>query len=368
LIIEEKQERRYGMKVDRSLGVFFGDALRVSLRHPKQAWFFGRTIWWQWRAAWRRAGWRKGGLMVPPIILWSVTDRCNLHCKGCYHQELHRSGKAELSADQMARVLGEARELGISFMGLAGGEPLMRREVGPLLQANRDIIFLVFTNGLLLDEEWRRNIKQWRNVVPVISLEGYAADTDGRRGVGVYENLHRTVAQLREAGIFFGVSLTVSRGNCDLLTDERFISDMVRQSCKLFFFVEYSPVSRGTEDWVITPEQRIALVSRVHGFRHKHPSLFIAVPGDEEEFGGCLAAGRGFIHLSAQGDVEPCPFVPYSDSNLKEKSLKEALRSPFLAAVRQNEAARQEGPGGCSLWDKKEWLQSLLSGQPADKT
>ncbi len=49
--------------------------------------------------------------------------------------------------------------------------------------------------------------------------------------------------------------------------------------------------------------------------------MFIEVPGDEDEIGGCLGAGKGFIHISAEGDVEPCPFAPYSDMNLRNDIL-----------------------------------------------
>ena len=67
----------------------------------------------------------------------------------------------------------------------------------------------------------------------------------------------------------------------------------------------------------------------MQAFRNKYRALFVNVPGDEKDFGGCLSAGRGFVHVSAEGDLEPCPFAPYSDVNLRDKPLKEALQSPF---------------------------------------
>ena len=95
-------------------------------------------------------------------------------------------------------------------------------------------------------------------------------------------------------------------------------------------------------------------------FRAQFPAIFVALPSDEEEFGGCLSAGRGFIHVSAEGDLEPCPFAPYSDTNLKDTPLKEALQSEFLRAIRQNHDKLNETEGGCALWVKREWVQSLL--------
>ena len=90
--------------------------------------------------------------------------------------------------------------------------------------------------------------------------------------------------------------------------------------------------------------------------------MFIAVPGDEEEIGGCISAGKGFVHVSADGNIEPCPFAPYSDTNLRDSSLKEALQSEFLRTIRQNHEQLMETEGGCALWVKREWVRSLLRG------
>jgi len=95
--------------------------------------------------------------------------------------------------------------------------------------------------------------------------------------------------------------------------------------------VEYTPVIAGTEDWVLTEEQKNKVIEIRNGFRKKYSAMFIALPWDEDEIGGCLSAGRGFIHISAEGNVEPCPFIAYSDTNLKNLSLKDALQSKTSA-------------------------------------
>jgi MoaA/NifB/PqqE/SkfB family radical SAM enzyme len=97
-------------------------------------------------------------------------------------------------------------------------------------------------------------------------------------------------------------------------------------------------------------------------YRQKYPALFVAVPGDEATFGGCLAGGRGFVHISADGDLEACPFAPYSDTNLREMSLREGLRSELLATIRENAARIKRERGGCALWGMREeidrWTKS----------
>lgn len=265
-----------------------------------------------------------------------------------------------MSQAKMRRVIEEARELGISFVVLAGGEPFIRPELLDITRDFPQILFLVFTNGLLIDGELLGKLRRQRNVVPLISLEGYAEDTDGRRGEGVYQLLHRIIGRAKKKGIFFGASLTVTRPSFALLTSRQFIQDLVDLGCRFLLFIEYTPIREGTEDWILSNEQRRQIMGLLHSFRSRWPALFISVPGDEEEIGGCLSAGRGFVHISAGGDVEPCPFAPYSDVNLNDVCLRDALQSRFLKAIRENHEQLHETEGGCALWVKRKWVQSLL--------
>ncbi|MFC2062763.1 radical SAM protein [Chloroflexota bacterium] len=343
-----------------SLSVFFKDALRVALTNPAQAYHFLRTINWQRKATRIRSSWEKQGTHVPPILIFSITNRCNLHCKGCYHWAIRPEVQPEMEIDKLHSIINEAKDLGVSFIMIAGGEPLVRMEILDIIKGFPEITFLVFTNGLLIDETVAQILKKIRNFVPVISLEGYEEETDERRGKGVYDRIKGVVRKLKKHGIFWSVSLTVTQSNFNRVTDESFVSNLYELGCKLFFFVEYTPVSEGTEDWLPTEEQRNELINRRNSFRSRYPALFIAIPGDEEEIGGCLSAGRGFVHINAQGDVEPCPFAPYSDSSLRDMPLKEALKSDFLKKIRDNHEHLSEAEGGCALWVEREWVRSLL--------
>lgn len=346
--------------VNESLAVFFKDALRISLKNPKQALFFMQILKNQRQAARRRAKLEKEGVPVPPILVFSVTDRCNLHCKGCYHKALHRLNGPEMTEEKIMSVLTEARDLGISFVVLLGGEPLVRREVIRITAAFPEMIFLVVTNGTLVNDDLLAELKGQRNFVPVISLEGWEEDTDNRRGKGVYEILKQIIDKVKKANLFWSVSLTVTRSNFNTVTDNAFITYLYKLGCKLFFFVEYTPVTEGTEDWVLTDAQRAELLKKRDDLRATYSALFVALPGDEDEIGGCLAAGRGFIHVNAQGEVEPCPFAPYSDTSLMQKSLKEALKSHLLQNIREKHSDFNETQGGCALWLEREWVRSLL--------
>ena len=346
--------------VNDALRVFFKDAVRIALTSPSQSVFFLRTLRWQNKAVKTRQKLELQGLHVPPILVISVTSKCNLHCAGCYHQALRSKPDAEMSDERIERLVDEAKELGISFIVLAGGEPLMRPNILDISKQTPEIMFLMFTNGLLLNEQVLERMASNKNIVPLLSLEGYQIDTDGRRGTGVYNQLIKSIDKLKHKGLFWGTTLTMTRTNFAEVTDETFIKKLVDSGCKFFMMVEYTPVIAGTEDWVLSEEQKSKVIAIRNGFRKKFPAMFIALPWDEEEIGGCLSAGRGFIHVSSEGNVEPCPFIAYSDTNLKNLSLREALQSKMLKTIRENHAELKE-IHGCALWEKREWVKSLAT-------
>jgi len=120
------------------------------------------------------------------------------------------------------------------------------------------------------------------------------------------------------------------------------------------------PMEPGTENLVLTPAQKKMLNAVLSDFNQKFPALFIGFPGDEDAYGGCLAAGRGFVHVSPSGDLEPCPAAPYSDANLSAVPLKEALRSRLLSQIRDEHGLLTETSGGCALRANRAWVQTLM--------
>lgn len=339
----------------------FNDALTVSMKDPAMAAFFFKTALNQKKAASVRQRNEEQGTHVPPVMILSVTHKCNLRCAGCYAQITQREQKPELDEAGLRSVLRQANELGISIVLLVGGEPLTRPEIFNVTKDFPDMIFTLFTNGTLIDDAVLQQFKKQKHVIPILSMEGHEGTTDLRRGAGIYERLIRDMAKLNENGIFFGSSLTVTRSNYDVVTGESFIQRMREQGCKAFIFVEYNPVKRGTEDWVVSDEQREALLAKMAAYRASQPGVYIGFPGDEKAFGGCLSSGRGFIHVNASGSLEPCPFAPYSDSSILDMTLKDALNSKLFRALRENRDQLMESNGGCALWKKPEWVKSLLT-------
>jgi MoaA/NifB/PqqE/SkfB family radical SAM enzyme len=194
----------------------------------------------------------------------------------------------------------------------------------------------------------------------VLSIEGDQQKTDERRGTGLYSKVESVAEVLRRNRMFYGLSITLTSNNFDQVMDPAYIQQYYDKGCRLFFFVEYVPFTGKDLPNCITAEQRKKLPVINQILRRKIPALYINLPGEEEQYGGCLAAGRGFVHISATGDVEPCPFAPYSDTNITHTSLTEALDSYLLERIRNNHDLLKESAGGCTLWENKDWVEKQL--------
>lgn len=331
----------------------------------------------QRRQARRRAAAAARGLVVPPILIASLTRKCNLHCTGCYSQALRPAlrpeagspgperetlrpeAERELSDERFMEVFREAIDLGVGTILLAGGEPLMRRSLVEKAAGLRGILLPLFTNGTLLDGALIERAAR-SSLVPVISVEGEAGETDARRGEGIYSGARIKMAAMRKRGLLFGASITLSSRNAELVLSRAFLEALGQSGISVLFIIEYVPVAPGTDDLVLRPEQKAALEETARFASLPYP--VVALPGDEEDYGGCLAAGRGFVHLSSEGKLEACPFAPFSDTDVAGRGLEEALASPLMAAIRERHGELSETRGGCALWNRGGWVASLGAG------
>lgn len=352
-------------RMEQSIRKLLENILKNNLTSTSQAIFLAKMIKSQIKAAKRRQLNEAEGLHIPAFMIASITHQCNLNCAGCYANVKHKKHSTETDFKRLKSLVGEARDLGISIILLAGGEPLVRKnEILDIAKTYNDTIFPIFTNGTLIDEELIGKFKSIKNIIPIISIEGFENETDSRRGVGIYRKTRELYKNLRKNEIFFGCSITVTSDNIETVTNKKFIEDLISDGCKLFFFVEYVPVEAGTERLILSDNDQQLLMQRVALLRQNYPVSFIAFPGDEEQFGGCIASGRGFIHISPEGDVEPCPFAPFSDSNLKDKTLRECIQSQFLKKIRENHELLVENQGGgCALWQNRELVKSYLNNE-----
>jgi len=344
------------------------DALRATVRNPRESAFMLRFAAASRSAAKKRAEADQRGEHVPPFLIASITSQCNLHCAGCYSRCSHATADtepvAQLTGEEWLRIFDEAEELGVSFILLAGGEPLLRRDVIEAAGKKQSILFPIFTNGTFMDEAYFELFDRCRNLLPVLSIEGEQETTDRRRGKGIYRLQTENMARLRERGLIFGVSLTVTTENLVEVTSDTFLEKLAERGCRLVIFNEYVPVTEESRRLAPEEAERETLRREILRLREKlTETVFLSFPGDEKGTGGCIAAGRGFFHINSHGGAEPCPFSPYSDVNVKNVSLRGALDSPLFAALRSGGVLLEDHPGGCVLYEKRAQVEALLAGE-----
>ena len=342
------------------------DTIRATLKNPKESAFMVRFAAASRKASATRLKLEREGLHVPGFLIASITSSCNLHCAGCYSRcnsaTVDSAPVEQLSGEEWRRVFREADELGVSFIMLAGGEPLLRRDVIEAAGEMQNIIFPIFTNGTFIDDKYYRLLDERRNLVPVLSIEGGREMTDARRGEGIYDLVTANMRKFRDKGLIFGVSITVTTENVREVTAPEFVRGLAEMGCKLVIYVEFVPVTEEAAYLAPGAEERAYMAQAMDTLRESRDDMvLLSFPGDELAMGGCMAAGREFFHINSHGGAEPCPFSPYSDSSVKTGSLREAIRSRLFSELRKEHLLEGEHTGGCVLFTRRTQVEQLVS-------
>lgn len=326
------------------------------------------------------------GVTPPTFLTISPSKACNLQCKGCYAD----SGPAPLKLDWAIcdRMITEAKTLwGAHFFAVSGGEPLAYRSGGKgileLAEKHPDCLFIMYTNGTLIDHKLAMQLARLGNLYPAISLEGWEKRTDERRGRGVFRKVMAAMSRLREAGVPFGVSLTATRENAEEILSEDFIDFCFTQQGALFGFTfQYMPIGRSfTLDLMPTPQQRIWMWRRSWELIRERGIFMVDFWNHATLSQGCISAGRdnggGYLFVDWNGAISPCVFMPYSPVNIKEiyaqgKTLNDAWDAPFFADLRGWQRSYRHNSGNwlapCPMRDHHADLRRLLAMHEPDPT
>jgi MoaA/NifB/PqqE/SkfB family radical SAM enzyme len=320
-------------------------------------------------------GWKKQNAMrekyncnIPWAILLDPTSACNLHCTGCWAAEY--GNKLNLSFDEIDDIIRQGKELGVYMYIYTGGEPLVRKEdIIKLCKKHDDCIFLCFTNGTLIDEKFADQMLEVANFVPAISLEGFETATDGRRGNGVYEKVIRALRILKERKLAYGISACYTSANYDSITSTEFLDSLVELGVYFVWYFHFMPVGNdATPELLPTPEQRTEVYRRVCDYRNHKPLFLMDFQNDGKYVGGCIAGGRRYLHINANGDVDPCVFIHYSDTNIREKTLLDALRGPLFMAYHDGQPFNENMYKPCPMLENPQVLPELVKKSNAHST
>lgn len=307
------------------------------------------------------------GFRPPFFFVVSPTMRCNLKCYGCYAGEYEQS--FGLSHEVLDRIFGEALELGIHLVTLSGGEPFVRKDIFDLFDKHRDMIFQIYTNGTLIDEEMAKRLSTLGNVAPIISVEGFEESTDARRGEGHYRRIMHVMDLLRENGVLFGASVTQTRQNWMEISSDEFADLMVEKGVYLIWYFQYIPIGREPDlSLMLAPQHRDGVRRRLGKIRSTRPFFICDFWNDGPYVDSCLAGGKEYFHINANGDVEPCVFAHFAVDNINDKSLREVLNSPFFRAIRARQPFSDNPLTPCMIIDKPHELRELVRRHHAYST
>lgn len=305
---------------------------------------------------------------VPWAILLDPTSACNLSCTGCWASEY--GNKLNLSFDEIDSIITQGKEIGIFMYIYTGGEPLVRKkDIIDLCKKHNDCVFLAFTNATLIDEDLAKQIREVKNFVPAISIEGDKKTTDSRRGDGTYDKVVHAMEILRKYKVPFGASTCYTSANYESITDDEYFDRLISFGAKFGWFFHYMPIGNdAVPELLLNPAQRETVYRKIRDVRNRKSIFLIDFQNDGEYIGGCIAGGRDYFHINPNGDVEPCVFIHYSDSNIREKTLIECLTSPLFMAYKEGQPFNCNHLMPCPMLENPEKLRDIVHATDAHST
>ena len=300
------------------------------------------------------------GVRPPFIIILSPTFRCNLRCKGCY--TLGYGLKPELDYEVVKRLIAECMGMGIYFITVLGGEPLMYPHLFQMIEEHSEVFFQVYTNGTLLSPEAAQRFRDLGNALVVISIEGDEKETESWRGKGVYKKIMQGFENLNRANMIFGTSATVTSKNEPVVSSFNFVDQMIELGSIIQNYFLYVPVNGQADlDLMVTPEQRNHLREQVLAIRNSRPIFILDFWNDGPYVCGCIAAGRRYLHVNAKGDIEPCVYTHVAMDNIKDTSLTEALKSPLFECIRSHQPHNGNHLRPCMIIDNPHVMREIIN-------
>lgn len=304
---------------------------------------------------------------IPFVMLISPSMRCPLHCVGCYASNYSKD--SDIPPAEVERLIKEAHDLGIYWIIILGGEPFYNDYLLDIYEKFDDMMFSPFTSGILITDEIADRMQKCSNVFPMLSVEGFEADTEARRGKGTFAKVIHAMDLLKERGILFGVSTCVTRTNIDDVLSDKFTDMLIEKGSKLSWYFLFMPINSHPQfDMMLTPEQRIRLGRRTKQIRTTKPYFTIDFFNDAPIIGGCIA-GKYFCHINAKEDVEPCIFAHFSTVNLKGRPLIDAFRDPFFKELRHRQPYNKNMLRPCMMIDNTNVIKEVcqkVGAKPTD--
>ena len=318
-----------------------------------------------------RANREKYHCNIPWLILFDPTDACNMHCVGCWSGTYGH--KHNLTFEEMDKIVTEGKELGTYLYMMTGGEPMVRKnDIFKLAEKHNDCFFGLYSNSTLIDEEVCKKVQKLGNITFMLSIEGTPDTNDSRRGEGHYQAVMKAMDLLKKYGIVFGTSICYTKANIEAVTDTKFIEFIAEKGARFGFFFHFMPVgNNAVPELMPTFEQRKKMIDKIRWIRTGDNNLgFFPMDfqNDGEFVGGCIAGGRNYFHINANGDAEPCVFIHFSNTNIHEHHILEMLQSPLFMAYHEGQPFNRNHLRPCPMLENPELLREMVDATGAHGT
>lgn len=319
---------------------------------------------------------------APFQVVWDVTYACNLKCQHCY-ASAGRVAADELSTEEALGVVDKLAAMGIPILALSGGEPLVRKDIFQITRraADRGMYVSIATNGTLISETKAKEMKAAGVEYLQISLDGADAEThDNFRGIG--GSFERTVQGIKNAvaqDFFVNIATTVTKKNLDQIPAIIDFAD--RLGVDWFMAYNFVPTGRGKYilENDLSPEEREVLLTMMYDrLERTNCDILTTAPqyarialqrcGQAGPFivpthfsntevqgglynltefiGGC-GAGRFYMAIRANGNVEPCVFFPLTVGNVRTDDIGDIWKKNKVFWELRDKDALQENCGSC---------------------
>lgn len=285
---------------------------------------------------------------IPASATFELTSGCNFNCKMCYiHSPDCKQGGNELSAAEWISLGNQARELGVIFLLLTGGEPLVRKDFPEIYTALKKMGFIISinTNGSLLCGEIEELFKN--NPPSRLNVSLYGADNETYRrlcGAPQFDRVIENIRRMRDIGIDVKINCSITPDNCGDLEKIYELAKSLGLHIKLTTYmypsVRQNPVNTGFNAGRLSP--RDAAYYRVKysllnlgedEFLRRSENLNALFDTEDEcvdidaDRGVRCRAGRSALWIDRLGNVYPCGMITGEDCNAVEKGLAECWKT-----------------------------------------
>ncbi len=317
-----------------------------------------------------------------PLVVWNVTNRCNLRCKHCYIEAEDRGYENELTTEEAKAFIADLSQMKAPVLLFSGGEPLIRKDIFELgrLAADSGLRPVISSNGTLIDNEVARKIKEAGFQYVGISIDGVPATHDEfRNKKGAFAEALRGIRACLDNGVKTGIRFTVNKYNKADLPEifEIIEREGIPRFC--MYHLVYAGrglemagmdtnheekrailelVSRktielhekGVEVEILTTDNHADGIYLLNYIKNNMPERAGEIEQLLEMHGGC-SAGTKFANVDPRGNVHPCQFwQDYTVGNVRERPFSEIWLSddPLMIQLREKDKHVTGKCGDCS--------------------